>query len=136
MSWWDAWFGTATEKKREQYKSLYRDLKSKKSDFDNKLKSMKTKVSNYQSDRPAMSTGFIPEDVFAVSEQNVQSKVLAVKDHQVSDSKALEKAVDAAYRRYQHYARLAEQERIQREAEAKRQREAQKRAAEARRRKK
>ena len=36
MSWWDAWFGTATEKKREQYKSLYRDLKSKKSDFDNK----------------------------------------------------------------------------------------------------
>lgn len=64
MSWWDAWFGTATEKKREQYKSLYNDLKSKKSDFNSRLKTMKTRVSNYESNRPGMSESFIPEDVF------------------------------------------------------------------------
>ena len=28
MSLWDAWFGTDTEKKREQYKALYNDLNS------------------------------------------------------------------------------------------------------------
>lgn len=135
MSWWDAWFGTATEKKREQYKSLYNDLKAKKSDFNSRLKTMKTRVSNYESNRPGMSESFIPEDVFSVSEKNVGKKVNSVKDNQSADAKALDDAVDAAYQRYRYYAQLAEQERVQREAEARRQRERQRQAAEARRRK-
>lgn len=135
MSIWHAWFGTATEKKREQYRNLYNDLKSKESDFKRRLKTMKTKVSNYKSNRPTMSDAFIPEDVFSASEKNVASKVSSVRDNQSKDARALSDAVDAAYQRYRHYAQLAEQERIEREAEARRQREKQRREAEARRRK-
>lgn len=135
MSWWYAWFGTETEKKREQYRSLYHDLKSKQSQFDNQLKTMKTRISNYNSNRPWMTETFIPEDVFSVSEKSVRSKVGSVRDNQSTDGKALADAVDAAYRRFLYYENLAEQERIQREAEARKQRERQRQVAKERRRK-
>jgi len=38
MSFWDAWFGTPTEKKREQYRTLYNDLNSQLKTFKAKLK--------------------------------------------------------------------------------------------------
>ena len=44
MSFWDALFGTDTEKKREQYKALYNDLNSQLKSFKEKLKAMEGKV--------------------------------------------------------------------------------------------
>ena len=93
MSFLDTWFGTPTEKKREQYKALYNALNSQLKSFKAKLKTMEGKVDSYNS------------------------------SHQSSDVSKLSRAVDAAYERYQYYARLAEQERREREAEARRQAE-------------
>lgn len=123
MSFLDAWFGTPTEKKREQYKALYNDLNSQLKSFNSKLKTMEGKVDSYNSSRPSMSSSFIPEDVFSDSENRVKTKVGAVISNQSSDVRKLSRAVDAAYERYQYYARLAEQERREREAEARRQAE-------------
>ena len=92
MSFWDAWFGTPTEKKREQYRTLYNDLNSQLKTFKAKLKTM-------------------------------EGKVDTVRTNQSSDAKNLSSAVDAAYERYKYYDRLAEQERKEREAEARRQAE-------------
>ena len=123
MSLWDAWFGTPTEKKREQYKSLYNDLNSQLKNFNAKLKILEGKIDSYNGFRPSMSSSFIPEDIFSDSEARVKNKVETVKTNQSSDSKRLSSAVDAAQERYQYYARLAEQERQEREAEARRQAE-------------
>lgn len=134
MSLWDAWFGTPTEKKREQYKALYNDLKGQLRDFNAKLKTIEGKVDNYNHSRPTMSSSYIPEDVFSESEKNVHTKVESVRQTQSSDATSLSSAVDAAYERYQHYARLAEQERQEREAAAIRQAEERRQAAERRKR--
>ncbi|NMD84494.1 MULTISPECIES: hypothetical protein [Streptococcus] len=123
MSLWDAWFGTPTEKKREQYKTLYNDLNSQLKSFKTKLKMIEGKVDSYNSSRPSMSLSIIPEDVFSDSENRVKTKVESVISNQSSDVSKLSRAVDAAYERYQYYARLAEQERREREAEARRQAE-------------
>ena len=123
MSLWDAWFGTPTEKKREQYKTLYNDLNSQLKSFKTKLKMIEGKVDSYNSSRPSMSLSIIPEDVFTDSENRVKTKVESVISNQSSDVSKLSRAVDAAYERYQYYARLAEQERREREAEARRQAE-------------
>ena len=123
MSLWDAWFGTDTEKKREQYKALYNDLNSQLKRFKEKLKEMEGKVDSYNNSRPSMSTSFIPEDVFSDSEGRVKGKVDTVRTNQSSDAKSLSSAVDAAYERYKYYDRLAEEERKEREAEARRQAE-------------
>ena len=123
MSLWDAWFGTPTEKKREQYKTLYNDLNSQLKSFKTKLKMIEGKVDSYNSSRPSMSLSIIPEDVFSDSENRVKTKVESVISNQSSDVIKLSRAVDAAYERYQYYARLAEQERREREAEARRQAE-------------
>ena len=40
MSLWASWFGTPTEKKREQYRALYHDLKNQLSNFNSKLRTM------------------------------------------------------------------------------------------------
>ena len=123
MSFWDAWFGTPTEKKREQYRTLYNDLNSQLKTFKAKLKTMEGKVDSYNNSRPSMSTSYIPEDVFSDSEGRVKGKVDTVRTNQSSDEKNLSSAVDAAYERYKYYDRLAEQERKEREAEARRQAE-------------
>lgn len=123
MSLWDAWFGTPTEKKREQYKTLYNDLNGQLKSFKTKLKMIEGKVDSYNSSRPSMSLSIIPEDVFSDSENRVKTKVESVISNQSSDVSKLSRAVDAAYERYQYYARLAEQERREREAEARRQAE-------------
>ena len=123
MSFWDAWFGTPTEKKREQYRTLYNDLNSQLKTFKAKLKTMEGKVDSYNNSRPSMSTSYIPEDVFSDSEGRVKGKVDTVLTNQSSDAKNLSSAVDAAYERYKYYDRLAEQERKEREAEARRQAE-------------
>ncbi len=123
MSFWDAWFGTPTEKKREQYRTLYNDLNSQLKTFKAKLKTMEGKVDSYNNSRPSMSTNYIPEDVFSDSEGRVKGKVDTVRTNQSSDAKNLSSAVDAAYERYKYYDRLAEQERKEREAEARRQAE-------------
>lgn len=123
MSFWDAWFGTPTEKKREQYRTLYNDLNSQLKTFKAKLKTMEGKVDSYNNSRPSMSTSYIPEDVFSDSEGRVKGKVDTVRTNQSSDVKNLSSAVDAAYERYKYYDRLAEQERKEREAEARRQAE-------------
>ena len=123
MSFWDAWFGTPTEKKREQYRTLYNDLNSQLKTFKAKLKTMEGKVDSYNNSRPSMSTSYIPEDVFSDSEGHVKGKVDTVRTNQSSDAKNLSSAVDAAYERYKYYDRLAEQERKEREAEARRQAE-------------
>lgn len=123
MSFWDAWFGTPTEKKREQYRTLYNDLNSQLKTFKAKLKTMEGKVDSYNNSRPSMSTSYIPEDVFSDSESRVKGKVDTVRTNQSSDAKNLSSAVDAAYERYKYYDRLAEQERKEREAEARRQAE-------------
>ena len=123
MSFWDAWFGTPTEKKREQYGTLYNDLNSQLKTFKAKLKTMEGKVDSYNNSRPSMSTSYIPEDVFSDSEGRVKGKVDTVRTNQSSDAKNLSSAVDAAYERYKYYDRLAEQERKEREAEARRQAE-------------
>lgn len=123
MSFWDAWFGTPTEKKREQYRTLYNDLNSQLKTFKAKLKTMEGKVDSYNNSRPSMSTSYIPEDVFSDSEGRVKGKVDTVRTNQSSDVKNLSTAVDAAYERYKYYDRLAEQERKEREAEARRQAE-------------
>ncbi|MFS9015240.1 hypothetical protein QM931_05170 [Streptococcus infantis] len=123
MSFWDAWFGTPTEKKREQYRTLYNDLNSQLKTFKTKLKTMEGKVDSYNNSRPSMSTSYIPEDVFSDSEGRVKGKVDTVRTNQSSDAKNLSSAVDAAYERYKYYDRLAEQERKEREAEARRQAE-------------
>lgn len=123
MSFWDAWFGTPTEKKREQYRTLYNDLNSQLKTFKSKLKTMEGKVDSYNNSRPSMSTSYIPEDVFSDSEGRVKAKVDTVRTNQSSDAKNLSSAVDAAYERYKYYDRLAEQERKEREAEARRQAE-------------
>lgn len=123
MSFWDAWFGTPTEKKREQYRTLYNDLNSQLKTFKSKLKTMEGKVDSYNNSRPSMSTSYIPEDVFSDSEGRVKGKVDTVRTNQSSDAKNLSSAVDAAYERYKYYDRLAEQERKEREAEARRQAE-------------
>lgn len=123
MSFWDAWFGTPTEKKREQYRTLYNDLNSQLKTFKSKLKTMEGKVDSYNNSRPSMSTSYIPEDVFSDSESRVKGKVDTVRTNQSSDAKNLSSAVDAAYERYKYYDRLAEQERKEREAEARRQAE-------------
>lgn len=123
MSFWDAWFGTPTEKKREQYRTLYNDLNSQLKTFKAKLKTMEEKVDSYNNSRPSMSTSYIPEDVFSDSEGRVKGKVDTVRTNQSSDAKNLSTAVDAAYERYKYYDRLAEQERKEREAEARRQAE-------------
>ena len=123
MSFWDAWFGTPTEKKREQYRTLYNDLNSQLKTFKAKLKTMEEKVDSYNNSRPSMSTSYIPEDVFSDSEGRVKGKVDTVRTNQSSDAKNLSSAVDAAYERYKYYDRLAEQERKEREAEARRQAE-------------
>lgn len=123
MSFWDAWFGTPTEKKREQYRTLYNDLNSQLKTFKAKLKTMEGKVDSYNNSRPSMSTSYIPEDVFGDSEGRVKGKVDTVRTNQSSDAKNLSTAVDAAYERYKYYDRLAEQERKEREAEARRQAE-------------
>lgn len=123
MSFWDAWFGTPTEKKREQYRTLYNDLNSQLKTFKAKLKTMEGKVDSYNNSRPSMSTSYIPEDVFSDSEGRVKKKVDTVRTNQSSDAKNLSSAVDAAYERYKYYDRLAEQERKEREAEARRQAE-------------
>lgn len=111
MSLWYAWFGTPTEKKREQYKTLYNDLNSQLKSFKTKLKMIEGKVDSYNSSRPSMSLSIIPEDVFSDSENRVKTKVESVISNQSSDVRKLSRAVDAAYERYQYYARLAEQER-------------------------
>ena len=123
MSLQYAWFGTPTEKKREQYKTLYNDLNSQLKSFKTKLKMIEGKVDSYNSSRPSMSLSIIPEDVFSDSENRVKTKVESVISNQSSDVRKLSRAVDAAYERYQYYARLAEQERREREAEARRQAE-------------
>ena len=123
MSLWAAWFGTDTEKKREQYRTLYNDLNSQLKTFKAKLKTMEGKVDSYNNSRPSMSTSYIPEDVFSDSEGRVKGKVDTVRTNQSSDAKNLSSAVDAAYERYKYYDRLAEQERKEREAEARRQAE-------------
>ena len=123
MSFWDAWFGPPTEKKREQYRTLYNDLNSQLKTFKTKLKTMEGKVDSYNNSRPSMSTSYIPEDVFSDSEGRVKGKVDTVRTNQSSDAKNLSSAVDAAYERYKYYDRLAEQERKEREAEARRQAE-------------
>lgn len=123
MSFLDTWFGTPTEKKREQYKALYSALNSQLKSFKAKLKTMEGKVDSYNSSRPSMSLSIIPEDVFSDSENRVKTKVESVISNQSSDVSKLSRAVDAAYERYQYYARLAEQERREREAEARRQAE-------------
>lgn len=123
MSFWDAWFGTPTEKKREQYRTLYNDLNSQLKTFKSKLKTMEGKVDSYNNSRPSMSTSYIPEDVFSDSEGRVKGKVDTVRTNQSSDAKNLSSAVDVAYERYKYYDRLAEQERKEREAEARRQAE-------------
>ena len=123
MSFLDTWFGTPTEKKREQYKALYNALNSQLKSFKAKLKTMEGKVDSYNSSRPSMSLSIIPEDVFSDSENRVKTKVESVISNQSSDVSKLSRAVDAAYERYQYYARLAEQERREREAEARRQAE-------------
>ena len=123
MSFWDAWFGTPTEKKREQYRTLYNDLNSQLKTFKAKLKTMEGKVDSYNNSRPSMSTSYIPEDVFSDSEGRAKGKVDTVRTNQSSDAKNLSTAVDAAYERYKYYDRLAEQERKEREAEARRQAE-------------
>lgn len=123
MSLWASWFGTPTEKKREQYRALYHDLNNQLNDFNTKLRTMKGKVDNYVGGRPGMSESFIPEDVFSGSERNVKNKIEAIRNNQSTDATRLSRAVDAAFQRYQHYARLAEQERIAREAEQRRQAE-------------
>lgn len=123
MSLWYAWFGTPTEKKREQYKTLYNDLNSQLKSFKTKLKMIEGKVDSYNSSRPSMSLSIIPEDVFSDSENRVKTKVESVISNQSSDVRKLSRAVDAAYERYQYYARLAEQELREREAEARRQAE-------------
>ena len=123
MSFWDAWFGTPTEKKREQYRTLYNDLNSQLKTFKAKLKTMEGKVDSYNNSRPSMSTSYIPEDVFSDSEGRVKGKVDTVRTNQSRDAKNLSSAVDAAYERYKYYDRLAEQERKEREAEARRQAE-------------
>ena len=123
MSFLDTWFGTPTEKKREQYKTLYNALNSQLKSFKAKLKTMEGKVDSYNSSRPSMSLSIIPEDVFSDSENRVKTKVESVISNQSSDVSKLSRAVDAAYERYQYYARLAEQERREREAEARRQAE-------------
>ena len=123
MSFWDAWSGTPTEKKREQYRTLYNDLNSQLKTFKTKLKTMEGKVDSYNNSRPSMSTSYIPEDVFSDSEGRVKGKVDTVRTNQSSDAKNLSSAVDAAYERYKYYDRLAEQERKEREAEARRQAE-------------
>ena len=123
MSFWDAWFGTPTEKKREQYRTLYNDLNSQLKTFKAKLKTMEGKVDSYNNSRPSMSTSSIPEHVFSDSEGRVKGKVDTVRTNQSSDAKNLSSAVDAAYERYKYYDRLAEQERKEREAEARRQAE-------------
>ena len=123
MSLWYAWFGTLTEKKREQYKTLYNDLNSQLKSFKTKLKMIEGKVDSYNSSRPSMSLSIIPEDVFSDSENRGKTKVESVISNQSSDVRKLSRAVDAAYERYQYYARLAEQERREREAEARRQAE-------------
>lgn len=132
MSFLDAWFGTPTEQKREQYKALYNDLNAYLTDFNAKLKTMEEKVSTYTGSRPTMSESFIPEDVFSVSEVSVKGKIDTVASHQSTDATKLSHAVDAAYQRYQHYARLAEQERLEREAEQRRQAERHRREIEER----
>lgn len=123
MSFLDTWFGTPTEKKREQYKALYNALNSQLKSFKAKLKTMEGKVDSYNSSRPSMSLSIIPEDVFSDSENRVKTKVESVISNQSNDVSKLSRAVDAAYERYQYYARLAEQERREREAEARRQAE-------------
>ena len=132
MSLWASWFGTPTEEKREQYRALYHDLKNQLSNFNSKLRTMEGKVDNYMGSRPGMSESFIPEDVFSGSERNVKSKIESVRNNQSTDAKKLSRAVDAAYQRYQHYARLAEQERLVREAEQRRQAERRRREMAAR----
>lgn len=129
MSLWDLWFGTPTEKKREEYRALYDDLNSQLTNFKAKLKTMEGKVEQYIGSRPDISESFIPEDVFSASERNVKFKIEAVKSNQSSDMARLSQAVDAAYQRYQYYARLAEQERLEREAEQRRQAERRRREA-------
>ena len=84
---------------------------------------MEGKVDSYNNSRPSMSTSYIPEDVFSDSEGRVKGKVDTVRTNQSSDAKNLSSAVDAAYERYKYYDRLAEQERKDREAEARRQAE-------------
>ena len=116
MSLWDAWFGTPTEKKREAYKALYHDLNHCLSDFQHTLKNMEEKVDGYIGQRPHMNNAIIPEDIFGASEARIKGQVEIVKNHQVIDARKLSNAVDAAYQRYQYYAHLAEQERLDREA--------------------
>ena len=123
MSWWIYWFGTATEKKREQYKALYNDLNRLLNQFNTKLKAMETSVSSYESGRPNMSSTFIPEDIFSESESRLKTKVTAVRDNQSTDVEKLSAAVDAAYNRYKYYEMMANQERLEREAEDRRQAE-------------
>lgn len=120
MGFWAARFGTPTEKKREQYKALYDDLDRCWTDFYAKLKKVTEKVSNYTDSRVTMSESFIPEDVFSTSESSVKEKVMKLKSNQEADSTNLIFAIDAAYQRYQYYAQLAEDERIEREAEQRR----------------
>ena len=123
MSLWYAWFGTPTEKKREQYKTLYNDLNSQLKSFKTKLKMIEGKVDSYNSSLHSVSLSITSGDVFSDSENRVKTKVESVISNQSSDVRKLSRAVDAAYERYQYYARLAEQERREREAEARRQAE-------------
>lgn len=110
-------FDTENEKKRNQYKELYDDLKDCHEDFKKKLREIEENVKAYESSRPTMDGSVIPEDVFSVVEPKFLRKINGLMEEQKDYFNKLAEAVDDALQRYRHYSNLVEEDNIRAEEE-------------------
>lgn len=100
-------FGTATERKRDEYYKLYTKLQDAISDHDKKVSEATASYNNYISIVPNLSHTKIPSNDFEPKREEKNDKLNEYFNRDKEKRSSLVSAKSKAYERYEYYRLLA-----------------------------
>ncbi|MFB6468430.1 chorismate synthase [Cytobacillus sp. Hz8] len=112
-------FGTATERKRDEYYKLYMKLQDALQDHDKKVSEANASYSSYISTVPNLSQKDIPSNDFEPKREEKNALLNEYFNHDKEKRSSLVSAENKAYERYEYYRDLAIREAEERARSAK-----------------
>ncbi|SDC36253.1 hypothetical protein SAMN05421663_102193 [Terribacillus halophilus] len=101
------WLDTETEKKRDEYLKLYREIETIKSEHDKLISEAESAYSAYKSGIPCMAEDAIPCTDFIPAQERLDKKLNDYLDKEKEHRVKLVRASNEAYNRYIHYKNKA-----------------------------
>lgn len=106
-----SWFGkTETERKRDNYHTLYNRLSNALTEHDKKVSEAQSSYSSYNRSVPYVSSSRIPSNDFAPKRRELNTELMKYFNYEKDKRSELVSARSKAYERYQYYRSLAIQE--------------------------